>query len=66
MRYDYETLHLDIVTHSVKMQELEIEGDLTVNGKTEIGKDLTVKGRTDISGNVHIKGHLTVDGGISG
>ena len=66
LRYDYETLHLDIVTHSVKMQELEIEGDLTVNGKTEIGKDLTVKGRTDISGNVHIKGHLTVDGGISG
>lgn len=54
LRYDYETLHLDIVTHSVKMQELEIEGDLTVGGKV------------DITGNVHIKGHLTVDGGISG
>ncbi len=54
LRYDYETLHLDIVTHSVKIQELEIEGDLTVGGKA------------DITGDVHIKGHLTVDGGISG
>lgn len=54
MRYDYETLHLDIVTHSVKIQQLEIEGDLTVGGEV------------DITGNVHIKGHLTVDGGISG
>lgn len=60
LRYDYETLHLDIVTHSVKIQELEIEGDLTVGG------DLTVKGKVDITKNVHIKGHLTVDGGISG
>lgn len=54
LRYDYETLHLDIVTHSVKIQQLEIEGDLTVGGEV------------DITGNVHIKGHLTVDGGISG
>lgn len=54
LRYDYETLHLDIVTRSVTIQELEIEGDLTV------------KGKADITGNVHIKGHLTVDGGISG
>ena len=54
LRYDYETQHLDIVTHSVNIQELEIEGDLTVQGKV------------DISGNAHIKGHLTVDGGISG
>lgn len=53
LRYDYETQHLDIVTHSVNIQELEIEGDLTVQGKV------------DISGNTHIKGHLTVDGGIS-
>lgn len=60
LRYDYETLHLDIVTHSVKIQELEIEGDLTVGG------DLTVNGKVDITKNVHIKGHLTVDGGISG
>lgn len=54
LRYDYETLHLDIVTHSVKIQQLEIEGDLTVGGEV------------DITGNVHIKGHLTVDGSISG
>ena len=54
LRYDYETLHRDIVTHSVKIQQLEIEGDLTVGGEV------------DITGNVHIKGHLTVDGGISG
>ena len=54
LRYDYETLHLDIVTHTVKIQQLEIEGDLTVGGEV------------DITGNVHIKGHLTVDGGISG
>lgn len=54
LRYDYEMRHLDIVTRSVKIQEMEIEGDLTVGGKV------------DITGDMHIKGNLTVDGGISG
>ena len=54
LRYDYESQHLDIVTHSVEIQALKITGDLTVGGKV------------DITGAVHIKGHLTVDGGITG
>lgn len=54
LRYDYGKRHLDIATHSVHMESLEIAGDLIVEGKA------------DITGDVHIKGHLTVDGGISG
>lgn len=54
LRYDYEKQHLDIITHSVHIESLEIAGDLTVEGEVAI------------TGSVHIKGHLTVDGGISG
>lgn len=44
LRYDYEKQHLDIITHSVHIESLEIAGDLAVGGDVHIKGHLTVDG----------------------
>lgn len=59
IRYDYDSQHMDIVTHSLHVETLEIGGDLTVDGG--------IKAKTiNTTGNVHIGGDLTVDGSYPG
>ena len=59
IRYDYENQHMDIVTHSLHVETLEIGGDLTVDGEINANTINT-------TGNVHIGGNLTVDGSYPG
>ena len=59
IRYDYESQHMDVITHSLHVESLEIGGDLTVDGG--------IKAKTiNTTGNVHIGGDLTVDGSYPG
>ena len=59
IRYDFGSQHMEVVTHSLHVETLEIGGNLTVDGE--------IKAKTiNTTGNVHIGGNLTVDGSYPG
>ena len=66
IRYDRETKQLDIVSDNVQVENLNIVGDLTVDGKLKVKGAVTTNSITaskiTTSGDVHIKGNLSVDG----
>lgn len=66
IRYDRKTKQLDIVSDNVQVENLNIVGDLTVDGKLKVKGAVTTNSITaskiTTSGDVHIKGNLSVDG----
>lgn len=55
IRYDRNSRRLDIVSDTVQIEGLTVQGDLKISGEL---KAKSIK----ITGNVHVGGNLTVDG----